>query len=335
MRKDNSLRFFAADYGERKRTSITNLKYKREDRWANQIKGILWVLMKAGYPVHGYDFTVTSTIPQEQGLGSSAAMGVATIYALKMLGELPFSKIDAVNFVHQAETVFNGFEKTATDLYGSMFSKKGHALFFDARNNSYELVPVHLKSYKMLITLAGVPIVPVGTELEQKKEAFESCVGLLNERKPGTTLRDYTLDDMQYCMGKVSENERRICMHVVGENQRVREAKTALLKKDIVQYGRLLSRSQQSLRDNYELSCPEVDWLVKRASELDGVLGARLIGKGFGSGTVTLMGKEAIEPYKGRLEEYEHIFGFPPQTFFYEPATGVQITYQARKRRKK
>ena len=106
------------------------------------------------------------------------------------------------------------------------------------------------------------------------------------------------------------ESSRRLCTHVVMENERVIEVKDALKAGDLVLTGKLMSRSHESLRDNFEVSCPEIDWLVKRAWELDGILGSRMTGSGFGGCTVTLIRDGVLEEYQARLDEYEHIFGF-------------------------
>jgi len=129
-------------------------------------------------------------------------------------------------------------------------------------------------------------------------------------------------------MGLIPENIRRICLHVVEENQRVLDSKEALLAKDMNVFGKILNRSHESLRDNYEVSCPEIDWLVKRAWELDGVLGSRLTGKGFGGCTITLLTEQAVPVYLNRLEEYERIFGFRAGTVEIEPTGGTTIDFK-------
>lgn len=333
-RKDNSLRFYAADFGERKRTSIANLKYKREDRWANKPKGVIWALLKEGYEVKGMDMTISSKIPQGNTLGTSAALEVASSLALKTLFDFSFSKRDVVEFAYAGETIFNGVDKPLTDFYGCAFSKKGFAMYIDVRSTNFEFIPMNLRGYKLLITIANVPHVPVASEISLRKEACKECVDMLQAKRAGSSLRDYSSTDLQSYTGRINENTKRVCMHVLSENERVRNARRALIKKEVDEYGKLLNRSHESLRDNYEMSCPEVDWLVKRAWEIDGVLGSRLIGKGFGIGTCTLIKNESIRRYEERLDEYEHIFGFHPETFVFEASGGTAVTYKSRKRKR-
>ena len=128
-------------------------------------------------------------------------------------------------------------------------------------------------------------------------------------------------------MGLIPETTRKRCLHVVEENQRVLEAEAALRKNDVAGFGRLMNRSHESLRDQYEVSCPELDWLVKRAWETEGVYGSRMTGAGFGGCTVTLIEEKAIPEYVARLEAYERIFSFKPETFVCEAAGGARLVY--------
>jgi len=126
-------------------------------------------------------------------------------------------------------------------------------------------------------------------------------------------------------MGTIPESTRKKCLHVVEENQRVLEAEEALRKKDLVTFGKLMNRSHESLRDLYEVSCPELDWLVKRAWETEGVYGSRLTGAGFGGCTVTLIEEDAIPLYREHIVAYERIFGFRPEIYVSKPSGGARI----------
>ncbi|MEW5816110.1 MAG: galactokinase [Spirochaetota bacterium] len=326
-RKDNSLRFFAADYNERKRTTITNLKYKREDRWANYAKGVLYELNQLGHSFKGIDITIKGDIPQGIGLAASSALCIAATVAAGHLFNLKLSDDQIIRSSTRAETTFIGLDKEITDQIVACTAKKGNIIFLDLRTEQYEYIPLKLNGVKILITVSNVPLVSFDAELKERKEDCKKCVEYLRKKKPGTALRDYTIHELTHSMGVVPENIRRRCLHVVEENQRVLDAKTAILEGDLVAYGKLLNRSHESLRDNYEVSCPELDWLVKRAWELDGVLGSRMTGAGFGGCTITLIKDQAIEAYNDRLEEYERIFGFDAETIICDPAQGVHVLY--------
>ncbi len=324
-RKDNSLRFFASDFSERKRTTIPNLKYKREDRWANYSKGALHGFLERGLNFKGLDITIQSTVPIKIGLGSSAAICVATAAAVNTLFEFNLKKLDLVQIASDAEREFMGLSRSITDSFTSCMAREGCVLFLDLRNLDYEHIPLKLGDYHILVINSNVPSIAEEEDLVEFQDECKSCVEFLSQKRPGKSLRDYSFGDLKNGMGLMPEASRRLCTHVVMENERVLEVKENLIKSNLDYLGKLVSRSHESLRDNYEVSCPEIDWLVKRAWELDGILGARMTGSGFGGCIITLIRDEALETYQKRLDEYEHIFGFSIEKFFTSPGNGVEL----------
>jgi galactokinase len=282
LRRDSSLRFFAADLGERKRTSVGNLKFKREDRWANYPKGVLDLLVKEGLPAKGVNFTITGNIPVGLGLASSAALGLASAPA------------------------------------------GGTVSIIDLRTDRRRAVPFLGGDYLIVLTDSKVPRVNVDMELKQRAEDCMRCLAAL-ARGSQKTLRDFGPEDVDELMGILPESVRRRCLHVVEEIARVAEAEEALIKGDAAAFGRAVNKSHISLRNLYEVSCPEIDWLAKRAVEIDGVLCSRLTGKGFGGCTVTVMAESSLPEYKKRLEDYERIFGFRPAVHETRLAGGLRI----------
>ncbi len=328
-RKDNSLKFYASDVNERKRTTIANLKYKREDRWANYSKGVIALLLQMGMAIKGVDITIRGTVPQGIGLGSSSALCVATAAALKNLFGLKLKDMQLISVAGRAESEFIGLDTRVTDAFVSCISRKDSAVFLDLRTLEHEFLPFNHKDLKLFIVNSNVPQFSIEADLNERKASCKECVEYLNKRKPGTSLRDYSSQDLKQGMGVVPEPLRRLCMHVVEENERVLESRELLAKKDVLSFGKVMNRSHESLRDQYEVSCPEIDWLVKRASEIEGVLGSRLTGPGFGGCTVSIIKDHAIDRYVERLSDYEHIFGFDAEFFACDPSPGVKIIYPA------
>ena len=326
LRKDNSLRFFAADLNERKRTSIANIKYKREDRWANYLKGVIAAFLENGFSMKGLDVTLLGDIPPGIGLASSAALTVAAASAIKNLFGFSLADRKIVEIARKAERDFMKIETGVIDAVTSFFGKKGNALFLDTKSLDFRYVPISIKDVKFLVTDSRVPHTMGDSEFTQRWADCEKCIELLSKRRPNTTLRDYTPRDIRESMGILPENIRRRCLHVVEENARVKEAEDILRKNgNVVALGKLLNRSHESLRDLFEVSCPELDWLVKRSWETEGVLGSRLTGVGFGGCTITLIRTDAIPEYEKRLEEYERIFGFKAVSFICEASNGVRV----------
>jgi galactokinase len=324
-RKDQNLRFYSMDLADRKRTSLSNLRFKKEDRWANYPKGIISILLNRGYDIGGLSFSVQGNVPIGVGLSSSAALEVASAYAVQKLLDLKISGPELARLAQEAENSFVGVQCGIMDQFVSRMARAGYAMLIDTRSMEHRYIPLDLDSVAILITNSNVPRSLVDSEYNQRRAECQKCVELLSSRKSGRSLRDFTATDLRNSMGLIPESIRKRCLHVVEENERVRDAEAALSRNDIVTFGKLMNRSHESLRDQYEVSCPELDWLVKRAWETEGVFGSRMTGAGFGGCTVTLIRKEAIVEYESRLEAYERIFGFKPETFVCRPADGAQI----------
>ena len=322
-RDDSSLRFYAADLNERKRTTIQNLKYRREDRWANYPKGVLFELIQLGYEFSGFDLTVCSDIPPGIGLGSSAAFGVASAMALAELFRIDLSEFQMVQSAAMAELSFMGIETSLSDHLVSAVAEGQRCLYLDLRELNYEFLPYEFGGAQVLLTISNVPNVNPARDLAIRRTKCNDAVAVLKERGLGGALRNMRPEDTRETFDGFSEDVRRICTHVVEENERVRQAKGMLERGEVEQFGKLLSRSQDSLRDNYEVSCPEIDWLIKRAGEIPGVYGSRMTGPGFGGCTISLVRDDAVEAYRSNIEEYERIFGFKPETIVMNAAAGA------------
>ncbi|MDR1901091.1 MAG: galactokinase [Treponema sp.] len=324
-RRDSSLRFFAADLGERKRTTLVNLKYKREDRWANHIKVAIQVFAEMGYPVKGLNFTVAGNIPQQVGLASSTAIEVAAAIALKGFFQVSMGEKDLLSRLTASQSLFFGKKTTPIDYIVALHAKKDQFLIVDEVTQEVRRVKSPLSKYKILIMDSRVPRLGVEDELKQRRQDIRKGLELLSHKKQGVNFRDFAAADLIESMGNLPEEIRRRSMHIVQELRRVTEAEEALHKGDAGGLSKIITHSHESLRDLYEVSCPEIDWLVKRAQEINGVLGSRMTGRGFGGCTYTIIREESIPEYKKRLEDYERIFGFHPVIYEVKLSTGSRI----------
>ena len=323
-RKDSSLRFFAADLGERKRTSLGNLKFKREDRWANYIKCVLDTVFREGAQPRGLNITISGDIPMGVGLASSTALSLASALAVKEMFGLSLKADELAELLRRSELSFLG---TASPLYDSLtgaLATPNSISIVDLRTGRRRALPFVDGDYLVVLTDSKVPRFSVEAELRQREEDCKKCLALMSKgsRK---TLRDLGPDEVDELMGVLPESVRRRCLHVVEEHARVLEAEDCLAKGDAMGFGRVINKSHASLRNLYEVSCPETDWLAKRATEIDGVLCSRLTGKGFGGCTVSIMSRGALEEYRKRLEDYERIFGFRATIHEAEIAGGFHL----------
>jgi galactokinase len=341
LRKDNSIRFYAADLGERKRTTLVNLKYKREDRWANYIKVAVHVFAELGCPVKGLNFTICGDIPQQAGLASSTAIEVAAVMALKGLFRISIGERELFNRLCAAGGIFFGKNVSPVDYLIALSARKDQFLLVDEAAVEVTKIKSTLSRYRIIVMDSRVPRLGVEEELTQRRRETKKGLELLS-RNPspsviragidplrkamqGFSFRDFITTDLVEFMGNLPEEIRRRSMHVVQEIRRVYDAQDAIVRSDTAALSKIILHSHESLRDLYEVSCPEIDWLVKRAQEIEGVLGSRMTGQGFGGCTYTILREEAIGEYRNRLDDYERIFGFHPMVYPIKIATGGRV----------
>jgi len=324
-RKDSSLRFYAADLGERKRATLVNLKYKREDRWANYIKVAIHLFAELGFPVKGLNFTVAGDIPQQVGLASSSAMETASVIALKGYFHANIAEKDLLFRLVASKAAFFGTSVSPVDYLILFSAKKDQFLLVDEKNLRVKRIKSPFSKYKLIIMDSRVPRMGVEEELKQRQADIKKGLDILSLKKQGASFRDFAATDLVESMGNLPEEIRRRSLHIVQEIRRVKDADDSLKKADFPLFTKIISHSHESLRDLYEVSCPEIDWLVKRAQEQQGVLASRMTGQGFGGCTYTFIREEAVEEFKKRLEDYERIFGFHPIIYEMKIASGCRL----------
>jgi galactokinase len=325
VRKDNSLRFYAADLGERKRTTLVNLKYKREDRWANYIKVAIHIFAELGFPVKGLNFTVAGNIPQQVGLASSSAIEAAACFALKGFFRANISDKDLLYRLAASKALFFSQDISLIDYLIIFSAKKDQFLVVDETKQEVKRIKSPLTKYKLIIMDSRVPRMGIDEELKQRQEDIKKGLELLSYKKQGASFRNFAVVDLVESMGNFPEEMRRRCLHIVQEIRRVKDASDSLKRSDFSSFTKIISHSHESLRDLYEVSCPEVDWLVKRAQEIDGVLASRMTGQGFGGCTYTFIREDSVEEYRKRLEDYERIFGFHPVIYEMKLSGGTRL----------
>jgi len=310
-RRDSSLRFFAADLGERKRTGVATLKFKKEDRWANFPKAVLERFGRLGSATRGLNITIAGEVPMGLGFASSSALLLATTMALKSHFGVTLRNEEVADFACKSESEFFGIQGRVDDFLISGCSTPHAATIVDLRNARRHSLPFFDGDWAVVLTDSKVPRLSVVNEDSQRDASVRQVLAILDPsgRK---SLRDFAPEEIEELMGQLPESVRRRALHLSEEHRRVKEAEEALVSGDRVAFGKILARSHTSLRNLYEVSCPEIDWLQKRAMETEGILCSRLTGSGFGGCTVSIMKRDAVDEYRRRLDEYERIFGFRP-----------------------
>jgi len=328
-RGDGVLNCFSVQEDDRRQCSVKSLKNRREDRWLNLLKGVISEYALLGCEVEGMDILLSSDIPQGVGLSSSTAIAVATALALKDLYSFEVSDIEVVQTAFLAESRFmDRRDVFLLDTITSFFSKEGEILIFDARKMEYQSCVIESTDHRFYLLNSNVPIQIDKDEIDRREKLFFEIRAMLKRRNL-SSIRDFDDFDLKQAMTQIPENARRFCIHIADENSRVNEAVIALESGKLALFGKLLTRSQESLRDNYEISCPEIDWLIKRVVELEGVYGARITGRGFGGPLIVTAQTSIDEQYKVRLEEYERIFGFSADFFELKFSSGASILFSS------
>ncbi len=293
--------------------------------WADYVKGVAWALGDAGHAVGGADLAIAGDVPLGAGLASSAALEVAVARSLAAVWGVDASDRDLAAVAHRAETAFVGVDCGVMDQLAAALGRDDAALLLDCRTR--DVRPVPLDGAAIVAVDTNVRHSLVDSAYNDRRAACERGVDLLADRLPNVTaLRDVSPDDLAAHRDALPETVARRCEHVVRENRRVRRAADALDRGDLAATGEAMFDSHRSLRDNYEVSCDELDAVVEIARGVDGVHGARMTGAGFGGSVVALVDPQAVGEFRTAVErEYPARTGREPDVYACEPDEGVRI----------
>jgi len=326
-RDDNSFRFFSVNLDERKKSTIAGLKFKREDRWANYIKGVADSLIHMGYALRGVNFTLESQIPMGVGMASSSAMTVAAVTALDKLFNLQMGDAEKLEVAKASERDFMNIPQEIRSPMVSYYARADNFLMLDVNTLKVEYLPFKSSSLLWVITDSGVQENMSEDEKKEIDKSCRECVEALGLKGRGQLIKDFSKEDLSGSIEGLSERSRRICLHIIRENKRVEEFRRAVEEQSSDAMGRVLFHSHEGLRDFLEISCPELDWLTRRSLETEGIYGSRMIGRGYGGCTVTLLEKDRMNLYEEHLEEYDRIFGFKANVYNVKLSDGVKIHF--------
>jgi galactokinase len=327
-RPGREVRLHSADFGETVSFRVDRpIERDAAHPWSNYVRGVLWCLARAGVALEGMDLAFGGDIPQGAGLSSSAALEVATAEVARALLGFDIQGPPLARLCQQAENDFVGMKCGIMDQFISLMGRADHALFLDCRSLEHQLIPLELGDHVIAIIHSGVKHELVASEYNTRREECGAGLAAIQKRFPAAVaLRDVTPEQLAAAASGLSPTLRRRCRHVVTECARVLESTAALRSGDLPRFGRLMNASHDSLRDDYEVSCPEVDLLVSLARGVEGVAGARITGGGFGGCTVNLLPRAAVERLEGEvLEPYRKQVGKEPKLFVTRAADGASV----------
>ena len=293
--------------------------------WSDYPFGVALELDRAGQRLDGANILVRGEVPIGSGLSSSAAIEVATGYALLDLAGANIDRLELAKLCQRAENEFVGMRCGVMDQFISCFGKAGYALLLDCRSLDYRLLALPA-DVKLVICNTMVKHELASSEYNARRAECEEGVRLLALELPeARSLRDVTMSTLERFRDKLPEVIYKRCRHVVSENSRVVEATDELEQGDLYTFGELMRGSHRSLRDDYEVSCEELDLMVDLANQANGVYGARMMGGGFGGCTVNLVQASRVDSFKEIVAKgYADFTGREPEIYVCSAEQGAE-----------
>ena len=328
LRNDRLVQVFDLGYKAEVKFSLDSLSPSKKDTWANYLMGVMDEIQKAGYPLQGANLIFISNIPKGAGLSSSAALEVVTALTMAKLNLLEIKPVEMALLCQRAENNFVGVACGIMDQYVSCLGQKNYTLFIDCRSNDYELIPFKDPNYQVLICNSKIQRGLANSEYNKRREECKIATEFFKHKlnREIRALRDITIDEYKKYQAQLPEIIARRARHVISENYRVQAGVQALRMGNYSAFGQLMIESHQSLKDNYEVSCAELDLLVDLALKQEEVLGARMTGAGFGGCTVNLLRREYIDVFEKTIKQgYKKITGILPDIYVTPPAEGAKV----------
>ena len=309
-------------------TSLDELKPLKDDNWTSYLKGVMWAFEKRGFKMdQGLDIAIYGNIPNGSGLSSSASIEVLTGFVLRDLYGFDVTNVDLAIIGQDAENNYCGMNCGIMDQFASSMGKKDNAIFLDCATLNYEYAPVVLNGMKLVVTNTNKKHKLVGSAYNDRRRESEEAREILASVAGIKTLGDLSNEDFEKHKDAIKDPVvQKRAKHAVYENNRTLTAVAALKAGDIETFGKLMNASHVSLRDDFEVSCEELDVLAEEAWKVPGVLGSRMTGGGFGGCTVSIVKDEAVEDFKKLVgEAYRNRVGYDCTFYVVSIGDGPQV----------
>ncbi len=304
-------RFYAVDKEESFETDISGDLEESGLGWPDYLLGVIDQLRKHGYEINGFDCVFGGDIPIGAGMSSSAALEGGVLFGLDQLRDLKIGPVEMAKIAQKAENDFVGVQCGIMDQFVSLNGKKGHALKLDCRSLDYEFYPFDQQDVHIVLCDTGVRRELATSEYNVRRQQCEQGVAALQEFDPDiNSLRDVDLDFLILHQQDLDPIVFKRCKYVVEENRRVLQACNDLDRDDLASFGQRMFQSHIGLRNEYEVSCKELNTLVDIAWDIKGVIGSRMMGGGFGGCTINLVKDQQLETFVGQItDQYEEALG--------------------------
>ena len=329
-RSDKKLRFYSLNFEHLGviESSVEGLKPEKEADWTNYPKGVMWAFGEKGMPVeYGMDLVLFGNIPNGSGLSSSASVEVLTGYILKDMFGFDVTNQDLALIGQYSENKFNGVNCGIMDQFAIAMGKEGHAIFLDTATLQYEYAPIKLENAKIVISCSNKKRGLGDSKYNERRSECETALAELQEVMEVGGLGELTEEQFEANKDAIkSEVRQRRAKHAVYENQRTVKAVEALKNNDVTLFGQLMNASHVSLRDDYEVTGIELDTLVEEAWKVDGVIGSRMTGAGFGGCTVSIVKTDCVDAFiKNVGEAYLAKIGYAADFYVVDIGDGPSV----------
>jgi galactokinase len=323
-RPDRRVIIQSENFDERVELDLDDLPAAARDHWSDYVVGVIRMLAQELGGLPGANLLISGNVPQGAGLSSSAALEVAVCTAFLQLSEKHLSGVAIAQLCQRAENEFVGARCGIMDQFISVHGKKDHALYLDCRTLAHELLPIPL-GVQLVICNTMIHHNHAAGEYNQRRAECEAATRFFAGKLPDVkALRDVTLDSFEQFGDELPEVIRKRARHVITENLRVGQAAKALAAKDLARFGELMASSHNSLRDDFEVSCTELDIMVRLAQQAEGVFGVRMTGGGFGGCTINLVRTDSVAGFQSAIAAgYERATGIVPEIYVSSAADGA------------
>jgi galactokinase len=324
-RDDALLKIHSDTFKEDASANLAKPPARGKKHWSDYPVGVAVKLQEAGHDISGANVFVHGEVPLGSGLSSSAAIEVSTGLGLLDISAAEIDRLQLAKICQQAENEFVGARTGIMDQFIGCFGKAGHAIMLDCRSLESQALRIP-EDARLVVCNTMVKHELASNEYNARREECEKGVRILSRHLPDVkSLRDVSIDDINKFEDELGEVVFKRCRHVTTENHRVRAAADALRRRDLKSFGELMYKSHASLRDDYEVSCRELDVLVELASQIEGVFGARMTGGGFGGCTVNLVSPADVDSFTRTIKEgYAAATQRDPEVYICTAADGAE-----------
>lgn len=323
---EKTCRIFSKGFGDVLEFDLDSFS-KKPEGWENYLLGVLHEILQRTDRVKGFDCTIESNLPIGSGVSSSAALECGFAFGLNELFDIGLEQWDIIKLSQKAEHEFVGTKCGIMDQFASVMGKKDHVMLLDCMTLDFEYIPMDIAPYKILLLNTNVEHNLASSEYNIRRSQCEKGLALLQDNFGNAiSFRDVTKSMLDQCKTEMGQTIYNRCNYVIKENARVFQAVKALKENNLERFGQLLYETHEGLRRNYEVSCPELDFLVDFSKDWKEVLGARMMGGGFGGCTLNIIHEDAIENFVAAADEaYQKQFSKKLTYFQTVPSDGTTI----------